>query len=1000
MSIPQNVTSTITFCQVENGITYRIGCEPSSVTIPSDQTEKTFNLALDFHKKEGDNPEEDYDCYWALFRLKPDGTYTLLDYGNGHYATKNNLKAQVSDTDAFVVRIGDSAISSKNSDYAHEAVITVNKNGDTGEKGDTGDSALSVDIDNDSDQFGTDSDGVVLSAQVRSTEVTMYYGTTAQTLNSDTASTHGVVASLFYEDDTQVPTSVAEITKCQRSTSDTTKGEVDVTFKTGTFPSSHTGVYALITATCAKGSRSIAFTIQQVKSGAPGVSPEICNLRPTSTSINFTKNEQKGTTAKPLGCGYTLVTSSGTTNVDVASSVVVNGTTYYIYYKYDGAGNYSRFQPSSSPIYTTGISPSTTKTGVEFLLSSAGSNTGITAANTIDNEHVSILKDGTDGAEGSSPTQYSIVVNSASASVNANGKLSLNVVATRMKTVGETTSESTTGTMACKVGGVSTGISSSVSGNTYTFTLTNGDWAGTYNSGADVVLELTVSSVVVATATVAISIKGKMGRTPYYAGEFNEVKGTRFYPTDTSVPYVSDVPESDSNTGVVSYKIYIYVGENGTKTFPSTSAGYTESEDWEIFETNFKYLMTQVIFTEMAKLGSAYFNEDFMFSQYGSLKGYGGINEPVNNAAFVRFVDPDNMSGDVSAPIDENSTSVTVSSTSFNSSRFSETLYKNRYYFLKVKCTAGTNRGVEFKITTAGGSEDVLNPTITDSEMHIYRFSVPEDGTYLMYYRRTGTVTTNPTIDYTMLSDCNFCPNIYADWLKGFFYTQYGKFKNVVIEGVFNNLITEIDWDNNINRDLIISYTESSTTKYCLDVLRCGNMVRIKSLPSGLNTSSSSSTEKYLRIPYFISDTANERTRTKLAKDGTTLTTARRITADEMRMLVGRKLVLILDADIGWEYTYIRSHKATPNGIEGGSPSISNLKGAIVDVANGQPHIKDSGSLSSLEPIDVKINYKKTVYMECRLIRDVDHSRYCYIWTCTTADALNGTGEPIDNSWT
>ena len=256
-------------------------------------------------------------------------------------------------------------------------------------------SPLVIDIDNDADQFGTDSLGVVTPApQVKTTEVSLSYGATSQVLNADDAATPGVAAALFYEDDTAVPSTVAEVS-CHRDTTDTTKGEVEVTIKSGTFPSAHSGIYAQITATCARGSKSISFTIQQVKSGAPGVAPDLCNLRPTTNSINFTKSEQQGSTRKTLGCGYTLVTPSGTTNVATAESVVVNGTTYYIYWRYVG-GTYAKFTTSAA-IYNPGILPTTSESGVEFCLSSATSASDITDANTLDYEKVPILKDGKDG---------------------------------------------------------------------------------------------------------------------------------------------------------------------------------------------------------------------------------------------------------------------------------------------------------------------------------------------------------------------------------------------------------------------------------------------------------------------------------------------------------------------------------------------------------------------------------------------------------------------------
>lgn len=727
-----SVTSSITLCTVENGYTYRIGCSPSSVTIPSDATTITFGLVLDFHKKEAEYAEENYSCYWAIFRKKKDGTYARLNYGGKATSVPSQSITADMDTDSFLVRIGDSSITTSGSAYVYEAVIMVTKDGDTGAAG----------------------------------------------YNQATISLYKRIAST---------------------------------------PSKPTAALTYNFATQA--------------------------LTPTS-ALN--------------GWDVVIPASNG------------------------------------NPCWIIQVQKSSRAATVEIAVADWSTP-------------VILVQDGTQGAQ------------------------------------------------------------------------------------------------------------GKMSRNIYFAGFVPGEQGHSFQATDYSAPYVQ-VTYNDVT------KYFVYIGSNGTKTFPAAStmdggsSGYSDTSQWKEIVTEFDYMMTKAFFTEYANLGSAVFNKDFMFSQYGSLKGYGKIEKPISNNNWFRFANASNMSGEVSSALHESAIETAVSNTSFNTetSRFHLSLQTGKYYWLKIRCNAGENRGVEFKITTLGGSEDVLQQTITDGEEHLYGpISVPANGTYYLYYRRTGTVTTNPTIKYSMMSDVTFCPNIYADWLKGFFYAQYGMFKNVVVEGVFNNLITEIDWDNNINRDLIIPYTFSwnsnTLTRYCLDVLRCGNIVRIKSLPSELHTGGTSSNpvEKRLHLPYYIQDDNvvgtyqmwNSRTYTKLGKDGTVLSTARLITADEMRMLVGRKLVLILDVDLDWANSYITSHKAVPSGIAGTS-SIELNQQAIIDVANGQPHVDDATSSSCLMFNDVAMTGKKSVYMECRLVRDIRSDRYCYIWTNTTADATNGNGEPIDDSWT
>jgi hypothetical protein len=153
-------------------------------------------------------------------------------------------------------------------------------------------SALVIDISNDNDQFGTDINGVILpDEQEHSTAISMYFGSHIQTLTN-------VTASLTYEDGTQISNvspNDNDIAKVVRTfNQDNTEATVTVTIGNHatqdshvTFPSSHSGLKVHITATCAMGTKSIDFTIQQVKSGAAGVSPTIYQLAPTLKAFSF-----------------------------------------------------------------------------------------------------------------------------------------------------------------------------------------------------------------------------------------------------------------------------------------------------------------------------------------------------------------------------------------------------------------------------------------------------------------------------------------------------------------------------------------------------------------------------------------------------------------------------------------------------------------------------------------------------------------------------------------
>ena len=144
-------------------------------------------------------------------------------------------------------------------------------------------------------------------------------------------------------------------------------------------------------------------------------------------------------------------------------------------------------------------------------------------------------------------------------------------------------------------------------------------------------------------------------RMPYYAGKLSEVKGTVVVANDHSTPYV------DVETGTKDHPVcYIYVGANTStgKTYPSTAQAYSSSSEWEIMTSDFKWLMTQAVFTLFANVGGFIINGDYWISKYGNLyhKTNGSVTTTVIDAdnvgtlyggavAYTYFDDTDPMAG-------------------------------------------------------------------------------------------------------------------------------------------------------------------------------------------------------------------------------------------------------------------------------------------------------------------------------------------------------------------
>lgn len=112
---------------------------------------------------------------------------------------------------------------------------------------------------------------------------------------------------------------------------------------------------------------------------------------------------------------------------------------------------------------------------------------------------------------------------------------------------------------------------------------------------------------------------------------------------------------------------------------------------------------------------------------------------------------------------------------------------------------------------------------------------------------------------------------------------------NWITTGVQNNLITHITSTN------ATEYILEEDGNFYLDVLRCGDFVWIDSLPSSMIGGAGAVDYKLIILPYYIKNGPEERGYTKFMTG-----VKHAMTSDEMRMLVGRRLNILVKG----EYTY------------------------------------------------------------------------------------------------
>lgn len=180
--------------------------------------------------------------------------------------------------------------------------------------------------------------------------------------------------------------------------------------------------------------------------------------------------------------------------------------------------------------------------------------------------------------------------------------------------------------------------------------------------------------------------------------------------------------------------------------------------------------------------------------------------------------------------------------------------------------------------------------------------------------------------------------------ISGVLNATTGKFQNVFVNGCINNLITVIDYANSINTDLIL---EDGQGNLHLDVLRCGDFVWIKSLPTRMVGGRGS--EKFINLPWFIDSATCWRGYTKYLTG-----VEHKMSSNEMRQLVGRKLSIMVDS--AYTYTFLV-------GVKDFDP-YGNDTSAIRRLANGQCVLNKSTGAShdySLVPRMVHIECKHAV---------------------------------------
>lgn len=238
--------------------------------------------------------------------------------------------------------------------------------------------------------------------------------------------------------------------------------------------------------------------------------------------------------------------------------------------------------------------------------------------------------------------------------------------------------------------------------------------------------------------------------------------------------------------------------------------------------------------------------------------------------------------------------------------------------------------------------------------------------------------------------------------------------------GVFTSPVNIIDWNNNVGRDKVIvafkdelgaflGYLDNdgncrsmsgvladrdewviAETVVYLDVLRLGDTVKILSLPADA-VGSGGSDLRFLEFPYYIDEELNCRTLTRL--NGKSDSVPRLITGDEMRMLGGKRITLLLRDAVPTPYTLAQCFFLS----YASSYMSPDLQTANATYVYQYPH----GGMDYDGSSGMGLNGNRVVTFECRAAYFYDEkgskSCYGYAWVSSRNETLTQYGNNLDN---
>lgn len=246
-----------------------------------------------------------------------------------------------------------------------------------GLNGTPGESIFGIDLDNETDAFGTDSNGKISGTVTRSTTVKMYYGLTPLAFTD-------LTYTKKYEDNTNCGNEVS-VTASKQT------GVVTVELSDTTFVYNKT-IFIDITGTTTRGSKTIRFSLQPQAAGAPGETPVIYQLMPSPSALLFSRDDNNNLVAvKNTVYAYVKVIEGEDTQIKTSAI-----TGYRVYWGYDEPATPTNFI-SVGGSKTVSVADATSHSSITLELWRMN---GSTKLQRLDRETIPFNKEGQKGNPG------------------------------------------------------------------------------------------------------------------------------------------------------------------------------------------------------------------------------------------------------------------------------------------------------------------------------------------------------------------------------------------------------------------------------------------------------------------------------------------------------------------------------------------------------------------------------------------------------------------------